>query len=686
MLFGLFYFFGVFSRDTIFDNYRFKIDSLDTVISLFPKSVGTIQKQKDKIFESAKHEIQKILKLVPEKRTFENTVIAVDKVLNDLETFEGVLHTIANVHINKQMRDFSLKTAVQTGTYSLSLVLGNKDLYKVFKSYVDTQSKKEKLNKEQRYFLDEMIDQFKRAGFGLSNENCKKVNNLHKEILSLCADFQKNINSDNRFILVKDSELAGLQKDFVKNLKLSKNGLRVVRLDYPTYYNIMKNCENFETRKKLYEQYVNRGYPVNDGVLKKIIKKRDQLAKLLGYDSYANYDCSNQMIGSCKKVELFVDSLFETVAKKAKNELSTCITGLDNCIQITKDNKIYPWDISYMQELYKKKNYNLDESKISEYLPLEKTLEVLQDVCKKLFSISLQEVSNNGLWHQDVKVLKVSRLSDNFVLGYIIMDLYPREDKFPHACAIPVFAGLIDDTGNRGTAVVTVLANFPKPTKDKPSLLNMQNITTFFHEVGHALHGIFGATKFAIFAGTSTKKDFVELPSQLMEYFVWEPEILKQLSCHYKTGEPLPDDLIAKMIDLKNFGYGFSVQLQLFYSMVALNMFKSGEDKDPKRIIKDLHSKMLKKIVYADCNNMHSAFIHLTGYAAKYYGYMYSRMLALDAYDTIKKNGLLDPAIGKKYIDCILSKGGSFDPNSLVRDFLGREPSNRAFIEYYGFA
>jgi len=687
LLIGLFYFSGnTFSRDIIFDNYRFKVDSLDKVISLFPTSVETIQKQKDKIFESSKKEIEKIIALENNKRNFDNTVVAVDKVLNDFSTLQGILYTISSIHPDKKMRDTALNIVVEIGKLTLDVVMGNKELYKAFEYYVDNKADNEKLDKGQKYFLKEMMDRFERVGFGLSEKNYEKVQDLHKEILSLNAKFQKNINSDNRSILVTDSQLEGLPKDFIEDLKKNKDGLRVVGIDYPTYFKVMKNCSNSEIRKKLYEQFLNRGYPKNAVLLKKIIKKRDQLAKLLDYDSYANFDCSDQMICTAENAEKFVWDLFQTADKKAKKEFNTFISSLDDEIQMKKDKKLYPWDIFYIKESYRKKNYDLDETKISEYLPLNKTLEVLEKICERLFNISLQEVSNKGLWHQDVKVLKVVRLSDNFILGYMIMDLHPRKDKFPHACAIPVFAGLIDGHGNRSSAVVSIVANFPKPTDKKPSLLTTENIRTFFHEVGHGLHGIFGATKFATFAGTNTKTDFVELPSQLMEIFVWEPEILKQLSCHYKTGDPLPKELIEKMIALKNFDYGSQVQAQLYYAMVSIGMFKEGQDKDPKKVVKDLHKKMLKNIAYADFTNMYSAFMHLTDYGAKYYGYMFSRVLALDVYDVIKKHGLLNPKIGQKYIDTILSRGGSLDPNILIKDFLGRDPNNKAYIEYYGFA
>ncbi|MFC1842859.1 M3 family metallopeptidase [Candidatus Dependentiae bacterium] len=684
---GLFYSSGcLFSRDKIFDNYRFKIESLQDVVSLFPKSAENIKKQKNKIFKNSKDNLSKIISLDSSDKNFENTALAIDRVMHDLTCLGGILNTVANVHPDKSMRDQALSSSVEIEKFVVDFVYGNRSLYKAFKLYVDNTSKSENLDQVETYFLKNLQDKFERNGLGLSDQDLEKAKELNKKIAVLSSEFQKNINQDNRFILVKDQDLLGLEKDFIQGLKRNKNGQIIVGIDYPTYFNVMKNCANSDTRKKLYTEFLNRGYPKNDSILKDIIKKRDKLAKLLGYKSYADFDCANQMLGSQEKAEKFALNLFEYASKKAKKELDLFLQKLGDKVQLTKDRKLCPWDSFYLSTLYKKKYFDLDDNKIAEYLPMEKVLDTLMVISRKFFDLNLKELSSKGLWHKDVKVFEVNRKSDDFVLGYLILDLYPRKDKFPHACEIPSFHALIDKQGKRGSAVVSIVANLPKATKTKPSLLKLNNVRTLFHEFGHALHEILGAAKISSFSGAQTKTDFVEVPSQLMEMFIAEPEVLKMMSCHYKTSNTFGDDLITKILELNNLSYGHYVQSQLYYAMISLDMFKEGEDKSPKEIVQALHKKMLKQVEYADFTNLHTTFIHLTAYGAKYYSYMFSRVLVLDIFDYIKTNGLLDPKVGQKYVNDILSKGASVDPNVLISTFLGRETNNKAFIKYYGFA
>ncbi|MFC1841549.1 M3 family metallopeptidase [Candidatus Dependentiae bacterium] len=681
-----FYVSGVlFSKDNIFDNYRFTIQSRDDVVALFPKSADAITKQKERIFACVKKSIEEIIVLPDEDRNFENTVFAIDRALHDLTAIVGILETVSNVYPSKEIRDVAQKAEVEVGKFRLDVIISNEDLYKAFTFYVDNKSGDENLSSEQRYFLEIMLDIFKRGGLGLPKEEFDKVKNINKDLVSLCADFLKNVNLDNRFILAKEDELSGLEKDFIEGLKQDEAGLRIVGIDRPTYFNVMRNCTNGHIRKKLYAELFNRGYPKNDDVLKEIIKKRDHLARLLGYDSYAHLDCSDQMMCSPDKVEYFVGDLFEKASGKSQKEFELFVHKLNGDIELTKDAKIKPWDVPFAISSYKKKYLDIDENKIAQYFPMEKALKGLMEICSKFFHVQLIEESNTGLWHDDVKVLKVVGLREGDVLGYLVMDLYPRKDKFPHACMISVLPGVMDKHGQRNCVVASVIANLPKPTAKNPSLLKLLDVRTFFHEVGHALHSILSATRFSSLSGTKTKKDFVEVPSKLMELFIEEPEVLKMLSCHYETKEPLPDELIEKIVETKHVDYGYKIQTQLYYAMISLDLFKEGANKNPKDIIKNLHEKMLKNIEYADFTNMHTRFIHLTAYGAKYYGYIWSQVLAVDIFDCIKKHGLLNSQFGQKYADDILSKGGSVDPNVLVRNFLGREPNNKAFIENYGF-
>ena len=281
--------------------------------------------------------------------------------------------------------------------------------------------------------------------------------------------------------------------------------------------------------------------------------------------------------------------------------------------------------------------------------------------------------------------MKVYNKNHSQLFGYLFLDLYPRPDKYSHAAHGTIVPGVRGEDGSRLTPNVSVvMANFPKSTKTKPSLLRRDDLQTFFHEFGHALHAMLGATHIASFAGTSVKDDFVEMPSQMLEEWLWNKDILKQISSHYQTGDSLPDELLKRIIALKRYDSGYFVTRQSFLSLVSLDYFAAGEDKDPSEIWKQLYEQINKKIAFESGSHSYASFGHLTSYGPKYYGYLWSKVFALDMFDTIKKHGLLNPEIGQKYVREVLNKGGSQDPNELLRTFLGREPTSDAFFEELG--
>jgi len=264
--------------------------------------------------------------------------------------------------------------------------------------------------------------------------------------------------------------------------------------------------------------------------------------------------------------------------------------------------------------------------------------------------------------------------------------LYPRENKFSHACHDGIVSTYQNKSANNGfvPSVSVLIANFPKSTKDRPSLLKHSDVETFFHEFGHAMHALLGKTELASFSGTATKTDFVEMPSQMFEEWMWDKDMLEMVSSHYKTGVSLPDVLIDKMIALKRFDTGSFVQRQGWLGLIAFNCFKSGAKKDVKKIVQSLHEKYCEHIRFEPKTNMYASFGHLCCYGAKYYGYMWSKVFALDLFETIKQEGLLNYEIGEKLINKVLGKGGSVDPNKLLVDFLGREPNQDAFLRDLG--
>ncbi len=406
----------------------------------------------------------------------------------------------------------------------------------------------------------------------------------------------------------------------------------------------------------------------------------------MGFDSFAALNLDSQMVKVPERAEQFLTDLIARAREKAELELKAFIEELPESVTLMADGKVKAWDVPYLKIKYKEKHFNIDELKISEYFPMQQTIDALLDIYHQFMGVTFKEVPISGMWHEDVRLIEVYDKKGTQLLGYLFLDLYPRSNKYSHAAHAGLIQAMILPDGKRIPDVSVVMANFPKPTKDKPSLLMRADVRTFFHEFGHAMHALLGATQMGSFSGTSVKTDFVEMPSQMLEEWLWDKDIIKKVSHHYKTGEPLPDDVINNIVALKRYDSGNFVQTQSRYSQLSLDLYKAGEDKDPYKIQEDLIAKIHPRIFFGPEYHMHASFGHLTGYGAKYYGYLWSKVFALDLFEEIKKHGLLNPQIGERYVQEVIGKGGSKDPNELLKNFLGREPCQDAFIKDLGLS
>ena len=557
-------------------------------------------------------------------------------------------------------------------------------MYQAFKSYYEGAAQTEQLSAPDRYFIDEAMRDFKRSGLDLPEDKRLQVGKIKKELSQLSVTFENNINIDASSITATAQELAGVDPDFLSGLKRTDEGNYIVGVDYPTYHAVMEHCTVADTRKRLYKAYQNRAYPVNMEVLNSIIAKRDELAQLLGYTSYAHLNIDDEMAQTPEIAEAFILELVQKAQKKTDREFERMKSDLAPSVELSADGRLYPWDWAFANSWYKKKHYQLDEREISEYFPMQQTIERLLKIYQTFFDITMRIEPINCLWIPDLTLITVRTKKDNQLLGYLILDLHPRPNKYSHACHIGIVPALIAQDGSRVPSLSVVLANFPKATSTKPALLQRGDAKTFFHEFGHAMHAILGATELAGQSGTSVKRDFVEMPSQMLEEWMYDKDILKQVTGHYTTGEPLPDATIDTIIELKNFDSGKQVQGQSTYALLALKSFYKGGAKDTDLLQRELHNLINKQTVFIPEAHQQAAFGHLTGYGARYYGYLWSKVYALDLFEHIKKFGLLNPAIGTVYAEKVIGKGGSAHPMELLKDFLGREPNNEAFLKDLG--
>lgn len=656
----------------------------EDIISLFAITTDDIITKTPHYITQAQQVIDDIIAIPDAERTYANTARPLDEVfsLSDLAIAQRVYEALEILHPHENIRNAAHDAYITIQAFWVDYVMSNKALYKAFISYTSQQKEYEGLSAQQRYFINDTIDSFKRQGLSLADETLAEVNALRKELAALSADFDRNIAEDNSSITVSYDELEGLGDDFIATLRSTDNKEYVLGVDYPTYFRVMENCSVSNTRKKLYIAFSNRAYPANEELLKTIITKRDELARLLGYSDYAQYDIDSQMAATPERAQEFIDTMIERAAQKTEQEYLMLTQNLPTSVELTTNGQIQPWDIAYIQNMYKKTYYNLDEQKIAEYFPMAKTVQELLDIYRQFFNIDFVEETASGLWHEDVSIVRV--LQNGEIIGTLMLDLYPRANKYSHAAHTTIVPGTYKPDGKLIPDVSIVIANFTKPTETQPSLLKRSEVETFFHEFGHALHAILGATEIASLSGTHTKTDFVELPSQMLEEWLSNKEILKKVSGHYLTGQSLPDELIDTIIKLKNLSSGYFVTRQTYLASIALSYFGNGEHKNPHTIMKQLHSRIMMHSAFSENNHFYTSFGHLTGYGAKYYGYLWSLVFALDIFAEIKKHGLLNPEIGKKYVKEILSKGGAQDPNELLYNFLGREPNSKAFFEEMG--
>jgi len=658
------------------------IKSFSDVISLFPKTSQEISVRVQKLRKDIRLAVQKVIVVPDDNRTFANTALALDNIGVMTSLTVSPLGVLKEVSTEKAIRDASYSAILELQPFLQEEVSKNVKLFRAFKAYFDGNAKKEKLTDEERYYLDEVMRGYKREGLLLPPDELEKVKKLKNELMQLALQFSKNIADVDTKISFTKEQLAGLSDQVLATLRKDEDGNYLVGLDYPTVFPILKHANDSETRKKVYLAFQKRAYPANYPILKQMMEKRDAVARLLGFENYVSYDLDDTMAKDAEKIRAFLGNIMEKARKKQQEEFVQLTAELPDSVVLAQGEKLNPWDSAYLKEAYKKKHLDLDDAKMTEYFPVEHVLPGIFSIYQQFLGLRFEEFACNGLWHESVKCISVFD-NHNRMRGYLILDLYPRPNKFSHACMIDVIS-----TQKIGSiicpAVIAILANFPKKTKEYPGLLKFDDVRTFFHEFGHAMHGMLGATCMHGFSGTSVKTDFVETPSQMFEEWLHDKDILKNLSKHYQTGESLPDDMIEKLIELDKFDAGDFHLRQLGLGLFSLGIFEKP-DRDIQHFYKDTIVSTQPYMLFSDEMHLPANFGHLTGYAVKYYSYLWAKVFAMDLFEQVKKQGLLNPAVGMAIVEKILSKGGSVEPETLLKDFLGREPNQEAFLKHYGF-
>ncbi len=530
--------------------------------------------------------------------------------------------------------------------------------------------------------VKEMLIGFKHSGMDLSDEDLEKFKALNKEEAQHVINFDKNIQEYKDPLEVTREQLKGLGEDYIGKLEKTANGNYLVTLDYPDYVPFMLNADDDEARKALEYKYNRRGGEQNVELLEKTITLRRQIAQLLGYKTHADLKLENRMAKNPKTVMAFLKDLQKKLKPMGKAE-DKFLIAYKNEQTGKKSRTIYPWESGYWSNKYRKENLQLDSEKIKEYFPSQVVIDGMLSLFGGVFGITFEPV-NIPVWHEDVKAFLIKDKQSGAPVAYFYMDLYPREGKYKHAACFDLVEGYEKEDGTYQLPFVAIVANLNKPSKDTPSLLKHGEVETLFHEFGHVLHNALTKSKYKAFSGTSVSWDFVEAPSQMLERWVWNPTVLKQISKHYKTGEALPDELIARMLKAKNFGSGGAYLRQNFFAQYDMTLHTAAKTPDSTKLYFDL-TKKIRALPLTKNTIPQAAFGHIMGgYDAGYYGYLWSEVIAEDFFSEFEKNGIFNPEIGLKFRREILEKGGSEDEEKLVENFLGRPANNGPFLKSIG--
>ncbi|TAD97383.1 MAG: hypothetical protein EAZ97_12600 [Bacteroidetes bacterium] len=643
------------------------------VIDFQQITVENLIEQTDFAIEKIKAELEKLYHISP--KTFDNTMLAYDEIINQLSSNSGVIYLLTAVSPNDEIRNTAMDCVQKFEQFGNSLLL-DEQLYKAIKSYSQT-PEAQNLRDWQEKLVRETVRDFEMNGFALPQEKRQELQKLQDDLSLQTQLFGKHIAEHQDFLLVSETEIDGLPEDYIEQHK-SEEGYKIT-LDYPSYVPFMQYSKSESARKALYIKYLNKAADKNLEVLDNILALRSQISALLGFKTFAEYRMANTMAKNTATVWKFENDLKDKVRKKAELDYQEVLAVKKQFVP--NATVLESWESSFYKNILLKNNYQLDQQEVKQYFELNNVLKGIFSISEKLFGIVFEEVEKPNLWHNEARLFEVKE--GKKLIGRFYLDLFPRPNKFSHAACFPMIMGKQQGEIYQ-MPLLALVCNFPKPSLEKPSLLTHSDVETMFHEFGHGLHCLLTTSPVCVYAGTNTVRDFVEVPSQLFENWAWNYESLTLFAKHYQTNEVLPKNLFQKMLDAKNIGSGLHALQQVFYGMYDLSLHDSQKiDKSTTEILKDLQNEV-SLFKHLEGTHFQAAFGHLTDYAASYYGYLWSLVYADDMFSEFEKHHILDSEIGTKYKNLVLSKGGSQDEMQQITNFLGRESNADAFLKALG--
>lgn len=640
--------------------------------------------------KQAQVDIEKIVKN-SEEPSFSNTIEALDASGRQLDRVSSVFFNLNSAETSPEIQKIAQEISPWLAKFSNDLTL-NKALFKKVKAVYE-HHQKSPINEEQKTLLDNTYKSFTRNGANLPEDKKQRLREIDAELSKLSLKFGEHVLADTNAYelhITDEKEIMGLPagaKDAAATLAQQKNKTGYIfTLHYPSYLPFMKYVNNRELRKKLALAQGAKGFKDNDHnneeIVLAIARLRYERAQLLGFKNHADFVLQERMAKSPEKVEGFLADLLKKAkpaAEKEFSELEEFAKDLDGIDQLQK------WDAAYYAEKLKQKKFELDEEQLKPYFELDKVTEGAFQVAHKLYGLSFNQVDDVEVYHPEVKTYHVFDEHENYV-ALFYADFHPREGK-RNGAWMTTYKEQEIKNGKNERPIVSIVCNFSRPTSKEPALLTFQEVTTLFHEFGHALHAMLANTTYRSLSGTNVFWDFVELPSQLLENWCYEEEALALFAKHYHTEELIPMEWIKRIKKAANFQEGMATVRQLSFGLLDM----AWHSQDPNTMVdvktherKAFASTQLYPDVAENCMSTSFSHIFQGGYAAGYYSYKWAEVLDADAFAFFKEHGIFDKSIANKFKENVLSQGGTKDPMKLYKAFRGQEPTNEALLKRAG--
>ena len=671
----------------------------DTPHYTVPFNRITLADYEEAMMEGIRREDEQIEKIInnPDEPTFENTIIPEDEVKGRkhyydlLSRVESVFFNMLSAETNDEMDALAQKMSPILTKHGNDVSLNPK----IFERVKYVYEHHGELTPEENCLLEKSYEGFVRSGALLDEAGKDRLRKLTEEASMLSLQFSQNVLKENKAYtlhITDEQQLDGLPNTAreAAHEAAKEHGLKgwVFTLDAPSYGPFMMYSTQRELRKELYMARNTLCIKDNDTnnleLCKRLINLRREMAQLLGYDTFADYVMKHRMATKVENVYKLLNDLIEAYKPKAIEEREEVET-------LAKEGegaafKMEPWDLAYYSQLLKKKKYDLDPEMLRPYLELGNVIKGVFGLATRLYGITFKENKDIPVYHPDVKPYEVYD-KDGSYLAVLYVDFHPRKGKRDGAWMTEFQGQWIERDGTNVRPHASLVMNFSKPTEDKPALLRLGEVETFLHEFGHSLHGIFANTRFESLSGTNVWWDFVELPSQFMENFAVEKEFLRTFAFHYQTGEPMPDELIEKVIASRNYGAATACLRQVSFGLLDMAYYTHKEE-----FTEDIISFEKKAWAPAiideqrmdTCMTVQFSHIMAGGYAAGYYSYKWAEVLDADAFSVFKKEGIFNQATAQRFRDNILSRGGTEHPMTLYKRFRGQEPTIDALKERDG--